>query len=242
MKPMTDLLQALKHQLIVSVQAEGNAPLNTPEHLSAMAQTVVLGGARVLRTAQPDNIRAIKTALPHIPLIGLTKPEPMIEAPNDHVYITPTLADALQVVEAGADIVALDATNRPRPGGELLATIVTELKQQYPHNRLMADVATLDDGLRAAELGFDIVGTTLAGYTTDTVERARCGEPDMDLLRALVAQLPCPVVLEGRVWTPEQVRQGFEAGAWAVVVGSAITRPHQITQRFLTGIPQHSRQ
>jgi N-acylglucosamine-6-phosphate 2-epimerase len=190
-----------------------------------------------LRLANPENISAVRTYLPDVPIIGITKPSHPHSDPENHVYITPSLLAAESVLMAGADIVAMDATQRPRPTGETLVHIVTTLRERFPKALLMADIATLEDGLAAADLGFDCIGTTLAGYTAETLDRAKTGAPDFELLEQLISRVSIPVIQEGRIWEPSQVTQSFELGATAVVIGSAITRPHHITKRFVQAVP-----
>jgi N-acylglucosamine-6-phosphate 2-epimerase len=235
----TTLQALLKHQLIVSVQADSAEPLGRPEIVTAMAQSVVLGGAAGLRLADtPDlpTIAAVRAALPDVPVIGITKPSPIPANAASQVYITPTFADVQRVAQAGAHVIAMDATLRPRPDGSDLVGVVLQAKAAYPQCLLMADVDTLVAGQTAAALGFDWVSTTLSGYTEATAERLG-DEPDFALLKALVDSVPVPVICEGRIWTPEQMAQAFALGAFAVVVGSAITRPHYVTRRFCQALP-----
>jgi N-acylglucosamine-6-phosphate 2-epimerase len=232
------VLDTLNHAVIVSVQADPGEPLNKPECLLAMAMTVVQGGAAGLRLANPENIRLVKEYLPAIPVIGITKPPHPHADPENHVYITPSLWAAESVLQAGADIVAMDATLRPRPTGEALSDIVARCKERFPNALLMADIATQAEAEAAVQLGFDLVGTTLSGYTAETLPRAASKEPDFELLSTLARTLPVPVICEGRIWEPHHVTRAFELGATAVVIGSAITRPHLITQRFVQAVPR----
>lgn len=231
------ILKTLHHHLIVSVQANQGEPLNKPECLLAMAMAAVQGGAKGLRLANPDNIQLIKEYLPEIPVIGITKPpHPQVD-PENHVYITPGLWAAETVAMAGAEIVAMDATQRPRPTGETLAEIVPAFKERFPGTLLMADVATVEEGRAAEALGFDVVSTTLSGYTAETIDKSKTEAPDFELLQALTHAVSIPVILEGRIWTPEQVAHAFDLDAFAVVIGSAVTRPQIITQRFVQALP-----
>lgn len=229
-------LDQLRGQIIVSVQAAGTEPFNTPEYLSVMAESVLCGGAAALRMAQAENIRYFKQRRPDVPVIGITKPELIPANAQELVYITPTLADVALLADC-CEIVAMDATQRPRPGGEALEDIVREARRQYPDLLLMADVATLEEGLQASVLGFDLISTTLSGYTTETAHLAE-GGPDFDLCCRLVEQQSRPVMLEGRIWSPSEATQAFALGAFAVVIGSAITRPHHITRRFVEAASQ----
>jgi N-acylglucosamine-6-phosphate 2-epimerase len=201
-----------------------------------MAESALQGGACGIRMAQVDNLRYFRERHPDTPLIGITKPDIIPSNAPELVYITPTLAD-VQAIAPCCDIVALDATARPRPGGETLEDIVREARRQFPHRLLMADIATLSEGLRAAELGFDLIGTTLSGYTSDTTGAGKASGPDFALLGTLTERVKTPVILEGRIWEPAEAAQAFQQGAHAVVIGSAVTRPHEITRRFVRAVP-----
>jgi N-acylglucosamine-6-phosphate 2-epimerase len=230
------ILQKLSKTIIVSVQADSDEPLNSPEILGALALSVLSGGAQCLRMANPENIAYIKKLRPDVPVIGITKPHQIPVNYHELVYITPMFNAVKSLAGVGTDIVAMDATLRARPQGETLANIVAQCRKELPDLLLMADIATVQEGLHAAELGFDLISTTLSGYTQDTLEKAKNG-PDFDLLSALVKQISVPIVMEGRVWEPEEVTKAFHLGAYAVVIGSAITRPHHITRRFLQAVP-----
>jgi N-acylglucosamine-6-phosphate 2-epimerase len=223
-------LQNLHHSLIVSCQPEADEAFYDIQFITGMASAAILGGAGGLRLNGPDNILAVRS-LASLPIIGLWKRA----YADSTVYITPTLADARAVAAAGADLIALDATARQRPGGETLAEIVATLKAEG--FCLMADISSFEEGLAAEKLGFDCVGTTLAGYTSSEPPPT---EPDFVLLQSLAHALTIPVLMEGRIWTPEQALVARELGAYAVVVGSAITRPQLLTRRFLRRMNQPS--
>lgn len=213
--------------LVVSCQAHADNPLQGAGFMRAMALAAVQGGAGGIRAEGVADIAAIRAAVA-VPLIGLLKRWDARYA----VYITPGFADAAAIVAAGCDVVALDATSGTRDGeapGLLIPRIRAELGVA-----VMADIATLEEGLAAAAMGADYVGTTLAGYTP---ARAATTGPDLELLRELVARCPVPVVAEGRFETPAQVAQAFALGAHAVVVGTAITNPREITRRFAAAAP-----
>ncbi len=232
MTPALDaVLETLRGRMIVSVQAEAHEPFYPIPAFDAMVRSVLDGGAAGLRLAGEVHIRHVRTRYPRVPVIGITKPPVIPENCEALVYITPTFPDVQRVADAGAPVVALDATQRPRPGGESLAAIVARARKTFPELGLMADVATAEDGQRAAQMGFDLLSTTLSGYTTETAAKKNDG-PDFDLLDALVRETGAPVILEGRIWTPEEVCEAFDRGAFAVVIGSAITRPHLISRRF----------
>lgn len=218
-----DALDAVRGRLVVSCQAAEGEPLRGPEHMSAMALTVLAGGASGLRLEGPDDVAAVR-ALTTAPIVGLWK---ISGAP---VYITPTLAAVRAVAEAGADIVAVDGTGRERPDGSTFAEVVDVVHREYGR-LVMADVATLAEGVAAAAAGADVISTTLSGYTGGPVPSG----PDLDLVEQLAAALEVPVVAEGRIGSPEEVAEALRRGAWAVVVGGAITRPAQITARFVEG-------
>lgn len=149
--------------------------------------------------------------------------------PNNPVVITPTQTEVETLIEAGVDIIAADATDRIRPDGRNLKEFFLPIRRKYPDAVFMADCATLEDALRAAELGFDCVGSTLRGYTDGTRETVL---PDIGFIRELSSRLDLPVIAEGGIWSPEQLVEAFRAGAWSAVVGSAIMCPMEITMRY----------
>jgi putative N-acetylmannosamine-6-phosphate epimerase len=210
--------------LVVSCQARADNPLHGPVFMAAMAQAAQAGGAAAIRTAGGADIAAIRAAVP-LPIIGLVKRF----GTGLPVYITPDFAAAREAAEAGADMVALDATPRPR-GGESLVALIARIRDEL-HRPVLADVATLAQGVAAAALGADAVATTLSGYTDDS--EGQGDGPDFALLAALVAALDVPVLAEGRFTEPAQVAHAFALGAHAVVVGTAITNPREITRRFV---------
>lgn len=228
---MEEMLERLKRGIIVSAQAAHGEPLDKPEYLCALAESALNGGACAVRMAQEDNIQYFKQRHPTIPMIGITKPEVIPANAHELVYITPTFSDVASLATC-CDIVALDATMRPRPNGEMLDDIVSKVREQYPNLLLMADIATLEEGLNAEKLGFDLISTTLSGYTLESRHTLHTG-PDFDLLKALVQQCRTPIIMEGRLWEPAEVSRAFDLGAYAVVIGSAVTRPHEITRRFV---------
>ena len=202
-------------------------PLYKEECMIAMMQSVVKGGAAALRVAGVRDVINAKKLF-KIPVIGITKPEVIPPNWREIFYITPTIKDAKDLIQAGADIVALDGTSRPR-GENNLKQIIKFIK--INKKLVMADVSTLQEGVAARLMGADIISTTLSGYTVESPETS--DEPDFELLKGLVASVDCPVILEGRIWHPLQVDKAFEIGAHAVVIGSAITRPQLITKKFV---------
>jgi len=224
---LTKLVECLRGGLIVSCQAAAGEPLFGAEHMSAMARAAVSAGAAAIRANGPTDIAAIRAAV-EVPIIGLYK----MSLPDFEVRITPACEYAEQVAAAGADLVALDATDRPHPGGVSVAALIVQVHQRTG-KPVLADVATLEEGEAAAKSGAEFVATTLSGYTAYSPSQSG---PDFALLEGLVAGLRpqgIPVIAEGRIATPEQAARALALGAHAVVVGSAITRPQWITARFV---------
>ncbi|GAA2164620.1 N-acetylmannosamine-6-phosphate 2-epimerase [Pedococcus bigeumensis] len=222
---MTDLLNSIRGGLVVSCQAYPGEPMRTPDTMSRVAQAAVRGGAVGIRAQGLDDIAAIRAAV-DLPLIGLWKDG------GDDVFITPTLRHAIAVAQAGAHVVAIDGTSRPRPDGRTLAETIKAIHDDTGV-LVMADCSTFDEGMAAAASGADLVGTTLAGYTAYT---SKGNGPDLDLVARLAAALDVPVVAEGRIHSPTQAAAAISAGAWAVVVGTAITHPTTITDWFATAV------
>ncbi|MGF3054301.1 N-acetylmannosamine-6-phosphate 2-epimerase [Microbacterium sp. YY-03] len=216
------IMAALRGNVTVSCQAYPGEPMRDPRTMTQMAEAVVLGGAAAVRAQGLDDIRSIVAAV-EVPVIGLVKDG------ADGVFITPTLEHALAVAEAGAHVVALDGTRRPRPDGRTLAETIQGLKAQYDV-LVMADCGSLDDAKAAEAAGADFIGTTLAGYTR---EREKTEGVDFELVAEVVAACERPVVVEGRIRTPHDVTRAFELGAFNVCVGTAITHPTSITGWFV---------
>jgi len=217
---MSDLIP--KGALIVSCQAREDNPMHGPGFMGAMAMAAAQGGAAAIRVNGPADVRAAIGA--GLPIIGLNK----IFSPDYPVYITPSFAAAAELVEAGADMVALDCTARPRDG-EPVAQIVRRIAEELGA-LAFADIATLDEGLAAEQMGAAYVSSTLSGYTEDT--QPRPDGPDLKLIEALAKRCSVPIIAEGRFNTPELARAALDAGAHAVVVGTMITNPREITRAF----------
>ncbi|MFA6990167.1 MAG: N-acetylmannosamine-6-phosphate 2-epimerase [Candidatus Gastranaerophilaceae bacterium] len=228
---MNTILDNLKNKIIVSVQAMPSEPLYKEDCIIAMVQSVLTGGACGLRLAGARDIKNVKK-ITDTPVIGITKPETLPKNWKNVVYITPSMKDVELLVEAGADIIAVDGTSRKRSDENLLQ-IMDGIKKLGKLS--MADVATFEEGLMCRLLGADIISTTLSGYTTET-EKKKSEKPDFELLKKLVKTLDCPIILEGRIWEPSEVKKAFEIGAHSVVIGSAITRPQLMTKRFVKAI------
>lgn len=225
------VLASLRGRLIVSCQALPEEPLYEPSGatMARMARAAHEGGAAGIRANTPSDIQAIKAALPDVPLIGLFK---VVVTGFEDVYITPRLEDAVAVSEAGADIIALDATLRRHPEGS--AQDLIRRVKEATGKPVMADIDNEEAALAAVAAGADVISTTLSGYTLDSPHQ---DDPDLVLVRRLAERnLPVPVVAEGRIHTPEQARAALEAGAFSVVVGGAITRPQQIARRFADAV------
>lgn len=217
-----------KGALVISCQARADNPLHGPVYMSAMAQAAEAGGARGIRANGEADVAAIR-AVTKLPIIGIAK----VWDDRFPVYITPGFEQAAQVAGAGADIVGIDATPRPR-NGEPVDRLIGRIKAELGRE-VFADIATLEEGRAAQAAGATYVATTLAGYTEETAAR-KTGGPDLELLSALVAEVPVPIVAEGRFDTPELVAEAFRRGAHAVVVGTAVTNPREITKKFVQAI------
>lgn len=217
--PASALLDQVRGQLIVSVQADDGSPLRDTAHIVALSRAALLGGAAGLRLRSAADIAAVR-AITDVPIIGLTKQG----WPDTDVYITATPAEVRDVAAAGADVVAFDGTDRPRPFrvAELVAAA------HAAGALAMADISTLAEAQAAYAAGADLVGTTMSGYTPHSPQQAA---PDFALMEALRAA-GLTFVAEGRLNTPELAARALGLGAWAVVVGSAITRPDHVTQWF----------
>lgn len=210
----SQLLQDLRQGLIVSCQAPADSPLHEPVVIAAMAQAAVNQGAVGVRIDTPAHVRAVRQRV-SAPIIGLWKQQ----IPGYDVYITPQFHHSAEVAQAGADIIAIDATLRERPEGETVASLIARIHEELS-KPVMADVDTLEAAIASAEAGADIVGTTLYGYTAQTQNQM---PPGLELLAQMVQQLNVPVICEGGISSPQLAKEALELGAYAVVVGTAIT-------------------
>ncbi|HEY0826578.1 MAG TPA: N-acetylmannosamine-6-phosphate 2-epimerase [Bacilli bacterium] len=221
---MNEILEQLKGKLIVSCQALEDEPLHGSIFMKQLAVAAVQGGASGIRANSPADIRAIKASV-NVPVIGIYKKTYQ----DSEVYLTVTIEDVEEIVAAGADIIAFDATNRLRPSGQTVQEFIKQVKTFFPDKLLMADVSTLEEGIEAARSGVDIVSTTFAGYTPYT---AHIRSFSFELLEGLLNKLNIPIIAEGKINRPAMAASCIECGAFAVVVGSAITRPQLITQSY----------
>lgn len=218
-------ISSLQTGIIVSCQAIPGNPLYNTSTMPLMAMAAEAGGAVGIRANGPEDIVAIKRCT-GLPVIGIYKTNPS----PDHVYITPTFEHARAIAVAGCDIIALDATSRPRPDGASMLDVVARVRGELGLP-VMADISTFEEGVQAAEAACDIVATTLAGYTSYSPQTPG---PDFELLARLAAAIDTPLIAEGKFWTPEEVNTAFEYGAFAVVIGKAVTNPMAITRRFVS--------
>lgn len=249
---MNQTVQSLCGKLIVSCQASHESPLYGAEYIAAFAKCAERGGAGGVRACWAENIRAVKAAV-KLPVIGINKVTNGESMRPDRVYITPSFEAAVEVIEAGCDILGVDMTPRGRSWSEI-GSLVERVKRAYPNIPIMADISTLEEGVMAEQLGADIVSTTLSGYTLDSIrqmggdtpallaEYQKTGEipefpPDYALIAALKERISVPINAEGRFWERADVQQGFAAGASMVTVGAAITAPEAIVKRFGAAIP-----
>ena len=225
-----NFLEQVKGKLIVSCQALPNEPLYSSFIMSRMALAAQLAGATGIRANSVVDIQAIQDEV-ELPIIGLNK----VDYPDSDVYITPTIKEMRAVAATGVQVVACDVTSRKRPKEEQLEDIVAQMRIEFPNTLLMADTATLADVKVANELGFDLVGTTMHGYTPET-KGQDIATDDFAYLKEVLACSKVPVIAEGKIDTPTKAKRCLELGCHTVVVGGAITRPLEIASRFVQAI------
>lgn len=221
-----EILESLKGGLIVSCQVQHDDPIYSEEMPVKMAEAAQWAGAVGIRANSPEQIRAIREAV-DLPIIGLYK----IWQEGTDVFITPTLEAAKQVYEAGADIIALDCTEQMINGREAYH-LLPEVKEALPEAIIFADVSTYEEAKRALQLGADVIGPTLYGYTRQTKD---IEQPDLREFARMCRDFgdQAYLIMEGHIYTPEDAIKCLYLGAHAVVVGSAITRPHLTAKRFV---------
>jgi N-acylglucosamine-6-phosphate 2-epimerase len=232
MSSFSDSLRSLHQGLIVSCQAPVTSPLHDPAVIAAMAEAAVHQTAVGVRIDTPAHIQAVRQRV-DVPIIGLWKRQ----IPGSEVYITPQFEHARAVAEAGADIIAIDATLRDRPDAETVAQLIQQI-QQTLGKPVMADVDTLEAAVAAAAFGADMVGTTLYGYTPATQQLK---PPGFGLLAEMVQQLDVPVICEGGIASPQMAKQALDLGAYAVVVGTAITGIDALVKAYCSAIQEGTR-
>jgi N-acylglucosamine-6-phosphate 2-epimerase len=225
--PASEIFQSFRNSIVVSCIPESGDPTYNSEFIAIMAYAARAGGARAIRLNGPEDISAVKAKI-DLPIIGYFK----ANYPGFSVSITPTISHAEMVAAAGADIIELDASQLPHPEGMLVEELIRQVKRRTG-KPVIADVSTPMEGILAANMGADAVMTALAGYTNFSM--AELG-PDFNLIASLSKRLHIPLLAHGRIQTPELARKVLELGAFAVVVGSAITRPQLITERFVQEI------
>lgn len=217
-------LNQVKGKLIVSCQALPDEPLHSSFIMGRMAYAAFVGGASGIRANTVADIQEIKKNV-SLPIIGIIKEQ----YGDNQVYITPTMKEIEALVEEGVDVIAIDGTKRERPDGRTLTDLMKEAKSKYPNQLFMADISCVEEAVNAQKIGFDIVGTTLVGYTSYTK-----GNDPLTELEKVIKAVTIPVIGEGNLDTPVKAKKALELGAFAVVVGGAITRPQQITKKFVT--------
>ena len=227
---MNSRIEGLKGKLIVSCQALPEEPLHSSFIMGRMALAAKECDAYGIRANTKEDIKEIKSQV-DLPVIGIVKRN----YEGCDVYITPTMKEVDELMEAGPEIIAMDATISKRPGGKSLDDFFHEVKTKYPDQLFMADCSTIEEALHADELGFDFIGTTMVGYTEQS-RHLRIEENDFEILREIVAKVKHRVIAEGNINTPEKARRVIELGAFSVVVGSIITRPQLITKSFVEAL------
>ncbi len=223
-------VEKIKGALVVSCQALEHEPLHSSFIMGRMALAAEEGGAKGIRANTVEDIAEIRKNT-DLPIIGIIKKN----YEDSDVYITPTMKEVDALVEAGVEIIAMHATDEKRPGGIGLEEFFREVKQKYPNQLFMADCSTVEEALLAEKLGFDFLGTTLVGYTKQS-KGLHIEENDFEIIRELLAKAKKPIIAEGNIDTPEKVKRVLDLGCYSVVVGSSITRPQLITQKFVNAI------
>ena len=222
------MLDQIKGKLVISCQALHGEPLHSPMIMGRMALAAKNAGAAGIRAQGVADIIEIKQVT-GLPVIGIIKRN----YPDSEVFITATKKEVQELLATDCEMIALDATIRPRPNGELLQDL---LDQIHAANRLaMADCSTVEEAKIAEEIGFDCVSTTLAGYTSYSTQTSG---PDVELVKQLVKDCQIPVIAEGKIHTPEQLKEIMDLGVYSAVVGGAITRPQEIAQRFIAKLEE----
>ncbi len=224
----SNIFNSIKGKLVVSCQALPEEPLHSPYIMGRMAYAASLGGAAGIRANGIEDIKEIKKSV-NLPIIGIIKRV----YKNSDVFITPTEREIELLYNEGVDIIALDATKRIRPDGKTISQVFPDIRKRYTDQIFMADCSTYEEAKEAYRLGFDCLGTTLSGYTDYTKDISL---PNLELMERLVKDFDIPIIAEGGIWTIEEVKEIFKLGVHTVVIGSAITRPMLITERFVKAI------
>jgi N-acylglucosamine-6-phosphate 2-epimerase len=225
-------LENIENKLIVSCQALPEEPLHSSFIMGRMALAAKEGGASGIRANTVEDIEEIRKNV-DLPIIGIIKKD----YDNSDIYISPTMDEIDKLVEAGVEIIATDATDRKRPNHKNLKEFYDEIRSKYPDIKLMADCSTVEEALYADKLGFDFIGTTLVGYTPQSKD-LKIAEDDFKILRDIIKNTKHKVIAEGNIDTPEKAKRVLELGAYSVVVGGAITRPQNITKKFVAKVDE----
>ena len=248
---MNTILSNLQNKLIVSCQAFPGSPLYGADYMQKMALCAIAGGAGGIRACWSDNVKAVRD-ITDLPIVGINKL--MDEEPLSihKVYITPTFDSAAEVIEAGADILGMDCTPRGRTYDDI-NKMIGQIKKHYPAILIMADLSTLEEGIKAEEMGVDIVSTTLSGYTPESlkidpeqyrslVQNASPMDkipefgPDFELIKDLRKKVKVKINGEGRISEASQVVKAMQCGADMITIGAAITMPEKITGKFVNAM------
>ncbi|SCI93758.1 Putative N-acetylmannosamine-6-phosphate 2-epimerase [uncultured Clostridium sp.] len=223
------MLDIIKDKLIVSCQALEDEPLHSSFIMGKMANAAKIGGAVAIRAQGVEDIIEIKKVT-NLPVIGIIKRN----YEDSPIYITPTKKEIDELLNTKCEMIAIDATNRNRPNNENLKELINYIKSN--NVLVMADISNYEEAIKAYEYGVDCISTTLSGYTPYT---KKLEGPDFDLIEKLVRELDIPIIAEGRINTPEELKKAFSIGAYSAVVGSAITRPQLITEKFTKAIAKN---
>lgn len=223
-------MERVKNQLIVSCQALEEEPLHSSFIMGRMAVAAEEGGAKGIRSNSVADVKEIKSQV-DLPVIAIIKRE----YDDAEAFITPTIKEVDELMEAKPDVIAVDATSSTRPNGETLDKFFAQIKAKYPEQPLMADCSTLEEMLYADRLGFDYIGTTLVGYTSQS-KGTKIETNDFEIIRQLLAEAENKVIAEGNINSPEKARRVLDLGCYSVVVGSSITRPQLITKTYTDAI------
>lgn len=217
----------VKGGLIVSCQALEDEPLHSSFIMGKMALAAYQGGAVGIRANSPDDIKEIKQTV-DLPVIGIIKRD----YDDSDVFITATMREIDELMMVSPEVIALDATNNSRPNGETLESLIQNIRSKYPDILLMADCSTVEEALQAEKLGFDYIGTTLVGYTSQS-KNLKIEDDDFKIIRDILNAVDTPVIAEGNINSPEKAKRVLDLGVHTVVVGSSITRPQVITKNFV---------
>ena len=220
------MIESIRKHLIVSCQALKDEPLYSSFIMSKMALAAQMGGAKGIRANSVDDITEIKRTV-NLPIIGIIKKD----YDDSNVYITPTISEVDDLVKTGCEIIAMDATSSLRPNNIPLDIFFKQVREKYSNQLFMADCSTIEEAINADKLGFDFIGTTLVGYTSQS-HKDRIEAEDFKIIREIIKNVSHPVIAEGNIDTPEKARRVLDLGCYSVVVGSIITRPQVITKRF----------